>query len=195
MKLREHDVTLRGKKVVLRPMTEDDWDILLKWNSDPEVLYFCEGDDITSWELEPMQEMYRGVSQDAFCFIVEFEAQPIGECWLQRMNLDRILDKYPGRDIRRIDLMIGEKSLWGHGLGTDVIRTLTRFGFEEQNADMIFGCSIADYNSRSVKAFQKVGYEVDAKVEQRPGRKAQYEVDVVMSREAWRLKGERRECV
>ena len=46
-----------------------------------------------------------------------------------------------------------------------------------------------------MKAFQKVGYEVDAKVEQRPGRKAQYEVDVVMSREAWRLKGERRECV
>jgi aminoglycoside 6'-N-acetyltransferase len=166
-------------------MTEDDWDILLKWNSDPEVLYFCEGDDIASWDLEPMKKMYRGTSQNAFCFIIESEGRPIGECWLQRMNLDRILEKYPGRDIRRIDLMIGEKSLWGCGLGTDVIRTLTRFGFEAQNADMIFGCSIADYNPRSLRAFQKVGYGVVARIEQRPGKKAQYEVDVVLSREAW----------
>jgi RimJ/RimL family protein N-acetyltransferase len=186
MKLREHTITLLGEVVVLRPMMEDDWGVLLKWNSDPEVLYFCEGDDITSWELEPMQEMYRGISQNAFCFIVELEGQPIGECWLQRMNLDRVLDKYPGVDCRRIDLMIGEKHLWGQGLGTDVICTLTRFGFEEQNADMIFGCSIADYNLRSLRAFQRVGYKVDAKVEQRPGKKAQYEVDVVISREVWR---------
>lgn len=193
MKLGEHDVTLRGDSVVLRPMTEDDWDILLKWNNDPEVLYYC--DCVTSWDLEPMKKMYRGVSQKAFCFIIEFEGQPIGECWLQRMNLARILEKYPGKDIRRIDLMIGEKHLWGRGLGTDVIRTLTRFGFEEQNADMIFGCSIADYNPRSLRAFQKVGYEMDAQIEQLPGKKAQYEVDVVMSCEAWRLRGERCERV
>jgi RimJ/RimL family protein N-acetyltransferase len=170
-------------------MTEDDWDILLKWNSDPEALYFCEGDDITSWELEPMQEMYREVSQDAFCFIIEFEGQPVGECWLQRMNLDRILSKYPGKDIRRIDLMIGEKSLWGCGLGTDVICTLTRFGFEEQNADVIFGCTIADYNPRSLSAFQKVGYELDVKIEMEPGKKARYEYDVAITREKWQLGG------
>lgn len=185
MKLKEHDVILRGDRIVLRPMTEDDWDILLKWNSSPEVLYFCEGDDIISWELEPMQEMYRGVSQKAFCFIIEFEGHPVGECWLQRMNLDRILTKYPGKDIRRIDLMIGEKRLWGQGLGTDVIRTLTRFGFEEQNADMIFGCTIADYNPRSLRAFQKVGYEVGARIEVPPGRKARQEIDMVISHEVW----------
>jgi RimJ/RimL family protein N-acetyltransferase len=165
-------------------MTEDDWDVLLKWNNDPEVLYYC--DCVTSWDLEPMKKMYRGVSQKAFCFIIEFEGQPIGECWLQQMNLDRILDKYPGKDCRRIDLMIGERHLWGQGLGTDVIRALTRFGFEEQGADMIFGCSIADYNPRSLRAFRKVGYEINAKIEQRPDKKAQYEIDVVLSREARR---------
>lgn len=31
MRIREHDVTLRGDKVVLRPMTEDDWDLLLRY--------------------------------------------------------------------------------------------------------------------------------------------------------------------
>ena len=48
MKLKEHDVTLPGRRVVLRPITEEDWDILLKWNSDLEVLYYSEGDDVSS---------------------------------------------------------------------------------------------------------------------------------------------------
>jgi aminoglycoside 6'-N-acetyltransferase len=185
VKLREHSIVLRGDLVVMRPMTEEDWDVLLKWNSDPEVLCFCEGDDIASWDLEPMKKLYRGTSQNAFCFIIEFEGQSIGECWLQRMNLERILAKYPNKDCRRIDLMIGEKHLWGQGLGTDVICTLTKFGFEEQNADMIFGCSIGDYNPRSLRAFQKAGYEIDAKIEVEPGKKARCEYDVTIAREEW----------
>jgi hypothetical protein len=36
--LRPHAVTLRGERVVLRPMTEGDWGVLLRWNNDPEVL-------------------------------------------------------------------------------------------------------------------------------------------------------------
>jgi len=140
MRLRGHDVTLRGAGIALRPMTEGDWDVLLRWNSDPEVLYFAEGDDVACRSLEEVQEIYREVSQTAFCFIAEFDGEPIGECWLQKMNLERILKKYPGRDCRRIDLTIGEKELWGQGNGTEMIRLLTRFAFEEEKADMVFGC-------------------------------------------------------
>ena len=194
MKLREHDVVLQGERVVLRPMSEGDWDALLKWNSDAEVLYFCEGDDVPSYSLEDIQGMYRTVSQSGFCFIIELDGKPVGECWLQRMNLERILRQYPERDCRRIDLMIGEKHLWGRGLGTDVIRTLTRYGFEKEAADLIFGCSIADYNPRSLRAFQRVGYEVDARIDQPPGKKSRYDYDVVMNREGWRSRQGQDRC-
>src|SRR5262245_33981267 len=70
---------------------------------------------------------------------------PIGECWLQEMNLERILRQHPGRNCRRIDLMIGEKDYRGRGLGTEMIGLLTALAFE-QGADMVFGCDIADYN-------------------------------------------------
>lgn len=184
MRLREHGIVLRGEKVLLRPMTEDDWDILLKWNNDPDVLYFSESADVTSHNLEQVQQIYRGASQNAFCFIIEADGRPVGECWLQRMNLERVLEKYPGQDCRRIDLTIGEKHLWGRGFGTDVIRTLTKFGFEEENADVIFGCDIADYNPHSLRAFQRAGYEVETKIKQPPGRKAQHVYDVVILRES-----------
>jgi RimJ/RimL family protein N-acetyltransferase len=179
--LNEHNITLHGEQVVLRPMTENDWDILASWNSDSEVLYFSEGGDVESYDLEEVQGMYRGVSQNAFCFIIEFNGQPIGKCWLQRMNIERLLEKYPGKDCRRIDLLIGEKRLWGQGLGTDTIRTLTRFGLEEERADMIFGL-VGDYNLRSVGAFKRAGYEVDAEVEEPPGEKAKFSYDLVIRR-------------
>jgi aminoglycoside 6'-N-acetyltransferase len=182
--LNEHNITLHGEQVVLRPMTENDWDILARWNSDPEVLYFSEGGDVESYNLEEVQGIYRWVSQNAFCFIIEFNDQPIGECWLQRMNIERLLEKYPGKDCRRIDLMIGEKRLWGQGLGTDTIRTLTRFGLEEEGADMIFGL-VGDYNLRSVGAFKRAGYEIDAEVEEPPGEKATFSYDLVIRRQRY----------
>jgi len=185
VKLREHGITLPGKQVVLRPMTEEDWDVLLKWNSDPEVLYFSEGDDVSSYSLDQIQKIYRGVSQHAFCFVIEYDGSPVGECWLQAMNLERILRKYPGYDCRRIDLMIGEKALWGQGLSTEVVRLLSAFAFEEECADLVFGCDVADYNPASLKVFQKAGYAVDAQREQPVGKKARYCYDLVLTREGY----------
>ncbi len=88
-------------------MTEEDWEILLKWNSDPEVLYYSEGDNVIAYTLEQVQRIYRGISQNASCFIIEVDGKSVGECWLQRINLKRILEKYLRLDCRRIDLMIG----------------------------------------------------------------------------------------
>jgi aminoglycoside 6'-N-acetyltransferase len=155
-------------------MTEEDWDILLRWNSDPEVLYYSDGNDVTSYTLEEVQGIYRSVSQTGFCFAIEFGGKPIGECWLQEMNLEWILQKYPDLDCRRIDIAIGEKQYWGRGIGTEVTRMLTKFGFLDEDADMLFCCSIADYNMRALKAVQKVGYELLSKRKGEPGARAKY---------------------
>ena len=93
----------------------------------PQVLYFAEGEEVSSYTLDQIQSIYRWVSQTAFCFMIEFNETLIGECWLQQMNLERILHKYPKADSRRIDLMIGVKELWGQGLGTEVIQRLSAF--------------------------------------------------------------------
>jgi len=178
MTIRPHHVTLRGEKVVLRPMSEDDRPTLLRWNSDPEVLYFSEGNEVQSYTLEQVQAIYRGVSQAAFCFIAEVRGQPIGEGWLQEMNLPYLRERHAGEDCRRIDLVIDEKTLWGKGVGSEMIALLTRFGFEGEHADVIYGCGIADYNPRSLRAFQKNGYEIVEKIAEPPGMKAKFCYDV-----------------
>jgi RimJ/RimL family protein N-acetyltransferase len=180
-RLATHDLVLEGTRVTLRPLTEDDWETLLRWNSDPEVLYYSEGDDVESYSLEEVQRIYRGISQSALCFMIEIDGEPIGECWLQRMNLDRILERYAGVDCRRIDLMIGEKELWGRGYGPEAIKQLTDYAFEVESADLVFGCDIGDYNVRSRRAFEKCGFALDTLVPAQPGAKAAFNLDLVIA--------------
>ena len=184
----KHNVELKnktpqGKEIKLRSLTEEDWDLLIKWNTDSEVLYYSEGSDVSEYTPNQVREIYRSVCEKAHCFIIEADTKPIGECWLQKMNLERILRKYPDADCRRIDLVIGEKEYWNQGIGTEVIRLLTEFGFLREKADMIFGCDIADYNIGSLKAFEKVGYEIISKIKEKKGGKAEYRYDVAITRE------------
>lgn len=181
-RLREHNVTLRGERLMLRPMTEHDWDIVQKWESDSDVLYYFDSGWVDERELEDTQMIYRGVSQAAFVFIAELDSRPIGVCWLQRMNLQRLIDEFPGKDLRRIDMAIGEKELWGQGLGTEMIGILTKFGFEAERCDAIFGIGVGDYNPRSRRAFEKNGYTLFAENPQPPGSKANVEYDLILRR-------------
>jgi RimJ/RimL family protein N-acetyltransferase len=174
-----HAITLQGERVTLRPMTESDWPALLRWNSDPEVLYFAESDDVQSYSLTEVQNIYRSVSQNALCFIIEYQGRPIGEGWLQRMNLEPVLSEYPGFDVRRIDLMIGEKTLWNQGLGTEVIRLLTGLAFQQEGADYVFAIGIADDNPRSRRVFEKNDYHLVARRPQLPGKKVRYTLDLL----------------
>ena len=181
--LSAHNVTLTSGNIVLRPLTEKDWDILLKWNSDAEVLYYAAGGDVTGGSLEDVQDLYRSVSQAAICFITEVDGKPIGDCWLQRMNMRRLLDLFPDRDCRRIDLVIGEKDYWNKGIGTQVIGMLTRFGFEDEHADAIFGI-VYGHNPRSRRAFEKNGYTLYQELAS-DSPKADVEWDLMITRETF----------
>jgi RimJ/RimL family protein N-acetyltransferase len=181
-RLRAHDVTLEGKGVRLRPMTEDDWPILYPWNNDREVLYYAEGDDVTGYSMDEVQAIYRAVSRSAFCFVIEVDGCPVGDCWLQQMNLERVLRRYPGLDCRRIDLLIGEVDHWGRGIGTQAIRLLTVFAFDVQGVDVIYEPEIADYNVRSRRAFERNGYRVVGTVAHAPGGKAAVGYDLALTR-------------
>lgn len=108
---------------------------------------------------------------------------PVGECWLQRMNLDRVLSLYPGQDCRRIDLMIGDKQYWNRGIGTGVIGMLASYAFECEEVDVIHIPDVASHNAGSIRAFQKAGFGVVLRQQLPSGRKASCTFDLALSRQ------------
>jgi ribosomal-protein-alanine N-acetyltransferase len=140
-------------------MTEQDWDTLLPWSNDPEVMAFADASPFKESTMEDVQQIFRWISTHAFCFMIEVNKEPIGECWLQQMNLKQVTDQFPSKDHRRIDIMIGEKSLWGRGLGTEAIGLLVEFGFASERVEAIFGV-VAQNNPRSRRAFEKNGFSL-----------------------------------
>ena len=179
--LRAHSVRLADGAVVLRPLTEQDWDLLMAWNSDPEVFYFADWDAVAPRSLDEVKAIYRQVSRVAYCFIIERDGVPVGDCWLQQMNLDRLRARFPGLDCRRIDLQLA-RDAWGQGLGGACVRLLTAFAFDRDGADAVFGCDIASDNSRSLRLFEREGFSLVATNPQPSGVKSAATYDLARFR-------------
>ena len=159
-----HDVTLYGSTgeydIILRPMCDEHLPLLYKWNADPEVLYWSDGNDVQAHDADTVHDIYWNSSQTGFCFIVEVNGSPVGECWLCKMNLKRILDMHPDNaDVRRIDMAIGDKAYWNRGIGTALVRMLADYAFNGEYVDVLYGMTF-DFNERSRRVFEKYCYIV-----------------------------------
>ena len=56
------------------------------------MMEYADHEDFKPSTLGELQAIYRWISTHAHCFIIEVEGYSVGECWLQRMNLRRIVD-------------------------------------------------------------------------------------------------------
>jgi len=160
--IQSHNITLCGGNaeydIVLKPLSDDHLPLLYKWNSDTEVTYFTESSIGLIYDEQTVQRKYGGVSKEAFCFLIEANGIPIGECWIQKMNKPDVIAMYPkNTDIRRIDMCIGEKEYWGKGIGTLFIGMIIDFAFNHERVDVLH-CFCEDYNKRSERMWQKHGF-------------------------------------
>jgi len=79
--IKSHDIILYGGnnqyEIVLRPLTDEDLPYLYKWNSDPEVLYWTEGEDIEGYPPEMVHQIYGGISQKQITISLEADKRRI----------------------------------------------------------------------------------------------------------------------
>ena len=64
-RVRAHDVTLEAGAVGLRPLTEDDWDLVVGLWNDPEVACYSDEEPRT-YTTEQVQGIVRGISGRGF---------------------------------------------------------------------------------------------------------------------------------
>jgi len=159
--IQTHDITLYGGNdmdIVLRPLCDEHLPLLYKWNADPEIVYWSDTGNVEVFDEESVRDIYGSASENAFCFLAEINGEPVGDFMLQKMNIPEVSAQYPGLDVRRIDMEIGEKTYWGRGIGTAIVGMLIDFAFCGEHADVLH-CFAADYNLRSQKLFLRHGFQ------------------------------------
>ena len=154
--------------ISFRPLARLDFPLLHRWLAQPHVV---------AWWNEPLDlaaiEKKYGPRVDGIepthTFIIEYGGQPIG--WIQwyRWSDYRAHAAQLGAEVKSagIDLAIGEQEMTGRGLGPRVIRQfLDQFVF----ADCAITAVVSDpgvNNVRSVRAFEKAGFNISHQVKLR----------------------------
>ena len=65
-----------------------------------------------------------------------------------------------------LGIMVGEKDCWSQGYGTDALRLLLRFGFEEMNLHRI-ALNTYSFNERAIACYRKVGFVDEGRMRDR----------------------------
>lgn len=136
-------------------------------------------------DAETVHDIYGRTSQTAFCFLIEFNGTPIGECWLQRMNIPEVKAMYDNTlDVRRIDMAVFEKDHWNRGIGTQLITMLVDFAFGDEHADVLH-VIVGDYNLRSIRTFEKNGFVEVARIPTNEAAKQSEEIHLALTCEEY----------
>ena len=136
---------LRGDRVVLRPLREDDVDRIVELGADPEVARWWRG--LTP---EHVLEKARGEDEGVavFAILAEDEIAGMIQYWEETDEEFR----HAG-----IDLFLGAP-YQGRGFGTDAVRTMARHLIADRGHHRLT-IDPAAHNERAIRCYEKAGFK------------------------------------
>jgi len=83
-------------------------------------------------------------------------------------------------------IVIGDKTFWNNGYGTDTVRTVVGLGFGELNLDRIF-LRVFDTNPRAIRCYEKAGFVQEGRLRRDNFHNGKYRDTLMMSilRDEW----------
>jgi RimJ/RimL family protein N-acetyltransferase len=84
------------------------------------------------------------------------------------------LDRYA-----MLGLVIGRKDYWGKGLGTEAVRLLCRYAFDELNLHRV-ALSTYAINERGVRLYTRVGFKIEGRKREHAFIEGRYVDEVLM---------------
>lgn len=151
----QHQIQAQEGAVSLRPLTQEDAPLLLRWLTDPRNLEYWEGPHAVFTPKRIQTDFYTEEWNGSACIVV-YEGRDVG--YAQAYQLDEEMYEeygYPRRDLCTygIDQFIGEPELWGQGIGRRFIRLLCDFLREHCGAQAVVLDPHAD-NPRAIRCYE-----------------------------------------
>ncbi|HIP95838.1 MAG TPA: N-acetyltransferase [Anaerolineae bacterium] len=158
-----------GQKVRLRAIERDDLPTFVRWFNDPEVRHYLTA--YMPMSLAEEEKWFEGQlqKQDGRIFAIEVidGDQPV------HIGNVGIHDVDWKNRAAEVGIVIGEKDYWGKGYGTDALKTLLRFAFQEMNLHRV-QLRVHDYNARALRCYEKCGFQHEGRQRQALFRDGEY---------------------
>jgi RimJ/RimL family protein N-acetyltransferase len=167
---------LEGTLVNLRAQEMDDLERNMRWLNDRAVtrtLAMRYQVSLLAEEGWMRQRTARPLNWENAVFAIETKyGEHIGNAGLHGKAVeDRVAE---------LGIMIGEKPYWNRGYGTDAVRTLVRFGFEEMNLNRI-DLHAYDFNAGGLAAYRKCDFVEEGRMREAHWSEGAYHDIVIMS--------------
>lgn len=142
---------ITGERVTLRPITEADTDLIVRWRNTPSVMQ----NFIFRQQFTP--EMHRNwlATKVATGQVVQYiivdkaEDRPVGSVYYRDVDPDNRSAEY--------GIFIGEEDARGKGFGTETAQLFTRFGFDQLGLHRISLRLLAE-NLPARRSYEKAGF-------------------------------------
>ncbi len=145
---------LRGRRVRLGAMTQDDLETVARWYEDPGFLRFYDSrpaypkpkESLKKW-LEERQD-----ASDEFLFAVRLV--PSDEL-IGMVSIDGI--EWTNR-MGWLSVGIGDPANWNRGFGSEATELLLEFAFSELNLHRVT-LTVFRYNERAIALYERLGFQ------------------------------------
>lgn len=181
---------INGERIRFRAVEREDLPTFLEWVNDPDVR-----DGLSIYlplSMDDEQEWFDGVRKrqpDERNLVIEvWSPAPVGglpafqggkPAWKMIGGIGFFKLDYKNRSAE-FGIMIGDKSCWNQGYGTEAVRLLLKLGFNTLNLNRIH-LRVLETNPRAIRAYQKAGFTHEGRQRQAEYKDGKYLDLLVMS--------------
>ena len=170
-----------GERVRFRGVERADIPKFVEWLNDPEVQegilvhYPISQADEEGWFermlTRPTDERVMGIEVKETALDGKAESwRLVGTCAFDHIDW-RV-------NAAEFGIIIGDKSYWNRGVGTDAVRLIIEHGFKTLNLNRIF-LHVFTTNPRAIRAYEKAGFSVEVRERQAEYKHGKY-IDVLL---------------
>lgn len=167
-----------GELVNLRAFTDEDIRPSADFMNDPEIILNLEDDAPMPQSFETQKQWFEKMRKDMkhyrdfFWAIESKEGKFIGGCGVNRMDRKN--------RVAQVGIFIGDREYLGKGYGTDAMKVLLKFLFEEYNVNKV-KLKVFGFNQRAIKSYSKCGFQTEAVLRESIFRFGEYHDMHIMS--------------
>lgn len=147
----------RGEHIYLRELRLEDTDEIIRWRNSAFVReHFIYQEDFTrASHIRWFASQLLTGRAVQFLVLANEDKRHLGSVYLR--DIDHVHRR------AELGIFLGEPSACGHGIGTEAVRLLVRYGFDGLRLHRIF-LRVFPENERAVAAYRKAGFRVEGRL-------------------------------